>query len=172
MTTWSSMWLYKICIIFYCWYMSQIQTWCTRNHGRIVLKGYVWKKHKAYIDAKVLTNQFIYIQVTSTMHVYHSSFEMHSLQSLFQQFPPPLHTQNSVHLRPWDLHPHLLVEHGLLLSHPHLITVSNSFGAIGVFSGMMVGNRTALPSMLDHPWSVGASAGGWGSRAFRHKASW
>ena len=54
---------------------------------------------------------------------------------LFLQASPPLQTQKSVHDMVCDLHRHLWVEHGVLLSHPNLITLSRSSGAKEVARG-------------------------------------
>ena len=90
---------------------------------------------------------------------------------LFLQASSPLQTQKSVHGMVCDLHPHLWVEHGVLLSHPHLITLIRSSGAKEVARGTIVGVILVLPSLYDQPWSVGSSNGGWVCRTFRHTAS-
>ena len=43
--------------------------------------------------------------------------------------------------------------------HAHIWSQQIVILCIGVFSGMMVGNRTILPAILEHPWSVVTSAG-------------
>ncbi len=73
--------------------------------------------------------------------------------------------QKSVHVSFCDLHPHLLVEHGLLLSHPHCITFSSSAGANALLKGTIVGMSLVVPSTRDQPWSVGSSDGGLGCKS-------
>ena len=63
------------------------------------------------------------------------------------------------------LHLHCFVEHGMLLSQSQFITLISSFSPKGLFSWTMVRNKPVLRSRHDQPWSVGASAGGWGSIA-------
>ena len=57
---------------------------------------------------------------------------------LLQQVPPP-HLQNRVQLRPFALHVHLFVAHGVSEEHPHFTTFSSSSGASGVSNGTIVG---------------------------------
>ena len=63
------------------------------------------------------------------------------------------------------LHLHCFVEHGMLLSQLQFITLISSFSPKGLFSGTMVRNNPVLRSRHDQPWSMGASASGWGSIA-------
>ena len=103
---------------------------------------------------------------------------------LFLQSSSPLQWQNRVHRSPLALQLHLLLEHGLLLQQPHLISLSRSAGARGVPWGTIVGRSIALPSGWYQPCSVGFRVGGslvrqsrqiatamWARRTFSLKAA-
>ena len=77
-----------------------------------------------------------------------------------QQSDPELQLQNIEHDIGAPTQPHLPVEHGWLVEHPHLTICRMLMGTTETPGGSVVGDNVVPSSSLCHPYWFGSKSGG------------